>query len=105
MDLLLLGEGEEMVPELCDLIILARAEGWSRSRLIREAVAIPGIYAPSLYAHDATGALKPLCEGLPTPGRRIVADFDTAAYPGRCGKSGQRLFSGGYHCAFYGNCT
>ena len=83
MDLLLLGEGEEMVPELCDLIILARAEGWSRSRLIREAVAIPGIYAPSLYAHDATGALKPLCEGLPTPGRRIVADFDTAAYPER----------------------
>ena len=31
MDLMLLGEGEEMVPELCDLVIRARGEGWSRS--------------------------------------------------------------------------
>lgn len=37
MDLMLLGEGEEMVPELCDLVIKAREEGWSRSRLIEEA--------------------------------------------------------------------
>lgn len=29
MDLMLLGEGEEMVPELCDLVIKARGEGWS----------------------------------------------------------------------------
>ena len=41
MDLMLLGEGEEMVPELCDLVIKAREEGWSRSRLIEEAVNIP----------------------------------------------------------------
>lgn len=55
MDLMLLGEGEEMVPELCDLVIKAREEGWSRSRLIEEAVNIPGVYAPSLYTHDANG--------------------------------------------------
>lgn len=81
MDLMLLGEGEEMVPELCDLIIKAREEGWSRSRLIGEAVNIPGVYAPSLYTHDANGVLAPLKPDLPTPGRRIVADFDRAAYP------------------------
>ena len=60
MDLMLLGEGEEMVPELCDLVIKAREEGWSRSRLIEEAVNIPGVYAPSLYTHDANGVLTPL---------------------------------------------
>ena len=81
MDLMLLGEGEEMVPELCDLVIKAREEGWSRSRLIEEAVNIPGVYAPSLYTHDANGVLTPLKPDLPTPGRRIVADFDRAAYP------------------------
>ena len=81
MDLMLLGEGEEMVPELCDLVIKARGEGWSRSRLIEEAVNIPGVYAPSLYTHDANGVLTPLKPDLPTPGRRIVADFDRAAYP------------------------
>ena len=74
MDLMLLGEGEEMVPELCDLVIKARGEGWSRSRLIEEAVNIPGVYAPSLYTHDANGVLTPLKPDLPTPGRRIVAD-------------------------------
>lgn len=78
---MLLGEGEEMVPELCDLVIKAREEGWSRSRLIEEAVNIPGVYAPSLYTHDANGVLTPLKPDLPTPGRRIVADFDRAAYP------------------------
>lgn len=78
---MLLGEGEEMVPELCDLVIKARGEGWSRSRLIEEAVNIPGVYAPSLYTHDANGVLTPLKPDLPTPGRRIVADFDRAAYP------------------------
>ena len=78
MDLMLLGEGEEMVPELCDLVIKAREEGWSRSRLIEEAVNIPGVYAPSLYTHDANGVLTPLKPDLPTPGRRIVADFDRA---------------------------
>ena len=81
MDLMLIGEGEEMVPELCDLVIKAREEGWSRSRLIEEAVNIPGVYAPSLYTHDANGVLTPLKPDLPTPGRRIVADFDRAAYP------------------------
>ena len=81
MDLMLLGEGEEMVPELCALVIKAREEGWSRSRLIEEAVNIPGVYAPSLYTHDANGVLTPLKPDLPTPGRRIVADFDRAAYP------------------------
>lgn len=81
MDLLLLGEGEELVPEVCDLIIRAREEKWSRSRLIREAADIPGVYAPSLYAHDEKGVVRPLCDGLPVPGRRIMADFDAAAYP------------------------
>ena len=81
MDLMLLGEGEEMVPELCDLVIRAREERWSRTRLIEEAVNIPGVYAPSLYRHDEKGRLTPLKPDLPTPGRRIVADFDAAAYP------------------------
>lgn len=83
MDLMLLGEGEAMTSELCDLLIAARAEGWSRSRLLREAVRIPGVYAPSLYAHDAAGVISPLVPDLPRPGRRIAADFDTAPYPER----------------------
>lgn len=81
IDVMLLGEGEELVPEFCDLVIRARTEGWTRSRLFREAVRIPGVYVPSFYAHDAEGRLASLYPDLPVPGRRIMADFDAAAYP------------------------
>ena len=83
MDLMLLGEGEAMLPELCDLLIRAREAGWTRSRLIREATAIPGIYAPGLYTHDAEGRLTPLFPDTPRPTRRVVADLDAAPYPQR----------------------
>ncbi len=83
MDLMLLGEGEAMLPELCDLLIRAREAGWTRSRLIREATAIPGVYAPGLYTHDAEGRLTPLFPDTPRPTRRVVADLDAAPYPQR----------------------
>lgn len=81
MDLMLLGEDEKTVPELCDLVAKTREEGWSRSRLIEEAVNTPGVYTLSLYTHDANGVLTPLRPSLSTPRRRIVADSDRAAYP------------------------
>lgn len=83
MDLMLLGEGEAMLPELCDLLIRAREAGWPRSRLIREATAIPGVYAPSLFTHDAAGRVTPLSPDTPRPGRRVAADLDAAPYPQR----------------------
>lgn len=46
IDVMLLGEGEELVPEFCDLVIRARTEGWTRSRLFREAVRIPRRLCP-----------------------------------------------------------
>lgn len=83
MDLMLLGDGEAMLPELCDLLIRAREAGWPRSRLIREATAIPGVYAPSLFTHDAAGTVTPIFPDTPRPGRRVVADLDAAPYPQR----------------------
>lgn len=81
MDVMLLGEGEELVPEFCDLLMRARAENWSRSRFLEKAVSIPGVYVPSFYKHDQQGYLFPLRPDLPVPGRRIMADFDEASYP------------------------
>ncbi len=81
IDVMLLGEGEDLLPEFCDLLIQARREGWTRSRLFRAAVHIPGVYIPSFYTHDAAGRPAPIYPDLPPPGRRIVADFDAALYP------------------------
>lgn len=83
MDLMLLGEGEALLPELCDLLLRAREEKWSRSVFIRQAVSLSGVYAPSLYTHDAEGRISPLVGDLPKPCRRVVADFDGAPYPER----------------------
>ena len=77
-----LGEGEEMVPGIVRPRDQRPAKKAGAVRaFIEEAVNIPGVYAPSLYTHDANGVLTPLKPDLPTPGRRIVADFDRAAYP------------------------
>ncbi len=83
MDLMLLGEGETLLPELCDLLLQAKEEGWPRSVFIREAASLPGVYAPSLYTHDSGGRISPLVDDLPTPCRRVVADLDDAPYPER----------------------
>ena len=83
VDVFLLGEGEELVPEFCTLLMQARAEKWTRQAFYAAAVAIPGVYVPSLFTHDDKGHVRPVREDLPVPSRRIVADFDMAAYPER----------------------
>jgi radical SAM family uncharacterized protein len=86
IDLMVLGDGEESLPDVLDLLETARAKGWTRQELLRAAPRIPGVYAPSLFApaSDAPGApLRPLLPSCPRPARRIVADLNQAAYPVR----------------------
>lgn len=77
-DLFVIGEGEEVLLELLDLVQAMR--GRSRAELLRRAAAeIAGIYVPSLYhvEHDLEGrvaAVTPLEPGLPERiTKRIVA--------------------------------
>lgn len=81
VDLMVLGEGEAVLPELCTLLRTARKEGVSRSHFLREAARIPGVYVPELYAVETDGVCHPIFDGLPRPSRRIVADLDAADYP------------------------
>lgn len=84
MDVMLLGDGERLLPEFCDLLLAAKAGGWSRSRLLAAAAHIPGVYVPSLFvASGQVGALRPVDPALPRPARRIAADLDLAPYPVR----------------------
>ena len=48
-DAIMLGEGEESLPELLRAHRRLKAEGASRERILRELSHIPGIYVPSLY--------------------------------------------------------
>ena len=87
-DLINVGEGEEVLVEICDLYIKMKEEGsYSRAAFLREASHIEGVYIPSLYdvSYNEDGTIKeykPLYDDVPARIRkRIVADMDKAPYP------------------------
>ena len=85
IDLALIGEGEEELPELITLYRKARSEGWDKPRFLREAAHIQGVYVPSLYHvtyHDdgTVAAITPM-EGAPEKvQKRLIRDMDKAPF-------------------------
>nr|MBE6545685.1 TIGR03960 family B12-binding radical SAM protein [Oscillospiraceae bacterium] len=87
-DLINIGEGEEVLLEICHLYNKMNDEGtYTRSAFLREASHIEGVYIPSLYdvSYNDDGTIKeykPLYDDVPTKIRkRIVEDMDKAPYP------------------------
>ena len=86
IDLALIGEGEELLPELVDLYRRAKGENWDKPRFLRAAAEIQGVYVPSLYNvsyhEDGTiAAIAPL-DGAPEKVvKRVVHDMDKSYYP------------------------
>lgn len=82
LDLAALGDGEEMMPEILELLEKALEANWSRSRFLEEARHIPGVYVPAFFEHAKDGNLISKYPGY-RPARRVVADLDAAPYPAR----------------------
>jgi len=88
IDMALIGEGEELVPEVIELYRRAKRGGWDKRRFLREAARIQGVYVPSLYdiAYHGDGtiaAITPL-DGAPEKVyKRVVHDMDKSYYPAR----------------------
>ena len=73
-DFIALGDGEELLPEIGLVVAQAKAEGLSRSQLLRDLALVPGVYVPSLYGVGPDGVtLKPLHAELPERVLRRVA--------------------------------
>ena len=88
VDLVLVGDGEELVPEFLERLEQLKRAGASRARRLSELAAIEGVYAPSLYRAEpdaASGLLIPQPIGdAPFPvRRRIVMDLDRFPFPDR----------------------
>ena len=86
VDIVSLGEGEDVSVELIELYRRAKREGWSKDRMLRAAAQIPGLYVPALYDvtyhEDGTVAAITPEEGIPAVvTKRIVQDMDKAYYP------------------------
>jgi radical SAM family uncharacterized protein/radical SAM-linked protein len=88
-DAFVVGEGEEVVHEIADVVIAWKGGGGSRTDLLRALAGIPGVYVPSWFAprYDAASrtlaALEPLLPGYERVTRRVMPDLDalsTSAY-------------------------
>ena len=83
VDVMVLGDGEEVLPEMLELIALGKDEGWSRSELISRLAGIPGVYVPSFFEDDGSGAMRPLDGARPQVEKRIVMDMNKISFPTR----------------------
>ena len=85
-DLITIGEGEEVMPELMNLYRACRDAGESKEAFLKKAAQIGGVYVPSLYEitykEDGTVAAITPKDGAPAVVRkRVVKDLDKAYYP------------------------
>ena len=86
IDLVSLGEGEDITVELVELHRRARREGWSKAEFLRAAAQLDGIYVPSLYDisyHDdgTVSAITPRDGAPAVVTKRIVHDMNKAYFP------------------------
>jgi radical SAM family uncharacterized protein/radical SAM-linked protein len=85
-DAFLLGEGEEAILEIADVVIEGKDKGWKKGKVLERLSEIDGVYVPSFF--DVTyyddGRIKeitPLLSGYDVVEKRILQDLDSAYYP------------------------
>lgn len=87
LDFVVLGEGEEVLEEILDLVNVHKKKGGSKDELLRQLAELKGIYVPSFYEsiYEVSGnfaGLKPFYGNLPTViTKRVVKDFNAAYFP------------------------
>ena len=86
LDLMVIGEGEEMDCELLELLRTAKKDGWDKKKFLLEAAKIGGVYVPSLYSpsYNDEGTIKSIdaLPGAPDVVRkRIITDFENSYFP------------------------
>ncbi|MDD4335156.1 MAG: TIGR03960 family B12-binding radical SAM protein [Desulfotomaculaceae bacterium] len=87
IDLFVIGEGEDVINELLDLLLAGKQKKLKKNELLLKAVEIPGIYVPSFYevSYGADGAflgIRPAHPDVPERvTKRVVKDLDAAPFP------------------------
>lgn len=87
LDFVVLGEGEEIIHEIIDLVKQGKAEGASRDDLLEQLAQVEGIYVPKFYkpVYDQDGrflSLEPLRPDIPREiTKRVIRDFNSLPYP------------------------
>jgi radical SAM family uncharacterized protein/radical SAM-linked protein len=85
-DAILLGDGEEAIFEIADLLLAAKSGQWSRAELLDRLTGIEGVYVPALFSprYDDRGrfaGMRPVKEGYTSVRRRVLPALTAAAMP------------------------
>jgi radical SAM family uncharacterized protein/radical SAM-linked protein len=85
-DAFVLGDGEEVVLEIAEVIRSARCEGVPRSVVLERLAEIKGVYVPSFFSvsyHEdgRVSRIEPLRTGYERVQRRYLADIETSVTP------------------------
>ncbi len=87
IDAFMIGDGEEVMLELCDIIAAWRKTDLPREACLKKLAGLKGVYVPSLYDvtyhEDGTiASFTPNCPEAPAKvNKRIVVDLNSAYYP------------------------
>ena len=87
IDAFMIGDGEEVMLEVCDIIAAWRKSGEGREHCLKQLAKLKGVYVPSLYdvSYNADGTIAsftPNCEEAPARVEKaLVADLDKAFFP------------------------
>lgn len=87
LDAVALGEGEEVLVEMLEVVRRCKSEGASRTEALRRLAEVPGLYVPQFYSvsyyKDGTiEAVKPTPPGAPAQiAKRVVLDLNAAPFP------------------------
>ncbi len=87
-DLFILGDGEEVVLEVCQAIVASKEKGERKAALLERLAGIEGVYIPSFFRPDyeADGRLRqilPLQPGYNYVTRRVLPDLNQGPLPSR----------------------
>jgi len=81
-DAMVIGDGEEALPELLACIEQGKQDKISRDELLHRLIQVPGVYIPSFFEDQGPGKpLKPLIEGYETVEKAMVDDLNKTPFP------------------------
>ena len=86
-DVMQLGEGEQMLQDICACVEKGKKAGWNKEQLLAALAGIPGVYVPSFYdvRYEEDGRIRAVTPNRPgVPARvtkAIVKDMDSFPPP------------------------
>jgi len=88
IDLFVIGEGEEVLPQLLALLAEVKARGGGKEDFLRLALAVEGVYIPAYYQAEYSReglftALRPLAPAPAVMRKSLVKDMESAPFPAR----------------------